>query len=99
MTQVRHLNPELYIVARADSAEILQVLHEHGVQEVVQPEFEASLEMARQALLHLDIPPTEIQNLRIRFVSDCMRPFTWDITIKTRIPSSVLRRPPRVVFC
>ncbi len=63
VTQVRHLNPELYIVARADSAEILQVLHEHGVQEVVQPEFEASLEMARQALLHLDIPPTEIQKL------------------------------------
>ena len=59
--QVRRLQPELHIVARANSIEVLQMLHEHGVQEVVQPEFEASLEMTRQALLHFDIPPTEIQ--------------------------------------
>ncbi len=59
--QVRRLQPELHIVARANSIEVLQTLHEHGVQEVVQPEFEASLEMTRQALLHFDIPPTEIQ--------------------------------------
>ncbi len=32
-----------------------------GVHEVVQPEFEAGLEMTRQTLLHLDIPATEIQ--------------------------------------
>ena len=61
VTQVRRLQPELHIVARANSIEVLQTLHEHGVQEVVQPEFEASLEMTRQALLHFDIPPTEIQ--------------------------------------
>ncbi len=61
VTQVRHLHPEIRIVARADSAEMLQALHEQGVQEVVQPEFEASLEMTRQALLHFEILPTEIQ--------------------------------------
>ena len=36
-------------------------LHEHGVYEVVQPEFEAALEITRQALLHLNIPTTDIQ--------------------------------------
>lgn len=61
VAQVRRLHPELHIVARADSVEMLRALHEHGVQEVVQPEFEASLEMIRQALHHFDIPPTEIQ--------------------------------------
>lgn len=61
VARVRRLNPEVHIVARANSVEAMQALHEHGVYETVQPEFEASLEMARQALLHSDIPPTEIQ--------------------------------------
>jgi CPA2 family monovalent cation:H+ antiporter-2 len=59
-TEARHLNPNLHIVASAEGLEAMQVLHNHGVTEVVQPEFEASLEMARQVLLHFDIPPTEI---------------------------------------
>ena len=58
--RVRTLNPELHIVARVESVELLHVLHEHGVYEVVQPEFEAGLEIVRQALLHLEIPATEI---------------------------------------
>jgi CPA2 family monovalent cation:H+ antiporter-2 len=58
--QARHINPNLHIVARAEGLEAMQVLHNHGVTEVVQPEFEASLEMARQALLHFNIPPSEI---------------------------------------
>ena len=57
------LHPELHIVARADSVEMLRHYARHGVQEVVQPEFEASLEMIRQALHHFDIPPTEIQKI------------------------------------
>jgi CPA2 family monovalent cation:H+ antiporter-2 len=40
----------------------MQLLHEQGVYEVVQPEFEAGLEITRQALLHLGFPPTEIQH-------------------------------------
>ena len=59
--QVRKLNPDLHIVARAESVEQMQALHELGVYEVVQPYFEAGLEIARQALLHLDIPALEIQ--------------------------------------
>jgi len=38
----------------------MQALHAHGVYEVVQPEFEAGLEMTRQALLHLNLPISEI---------------------------------------
>ena len=59
--EVRLLNPELHIVSRAEGEEQIKLLHDHGVYEVVQPEFEASLEITRQALLHLNIPPTEIQ--------------------------------------
>lgn len=58
---VRHLNPTVHIVARAEDIEQMQALHKQGVYEVVQPEFEAGLEVTRQALLHLNIPATEIQ--------------------------------------
>lgn len=59
--QVHHLNPDVAVVARAEGIEPMQALYKHGVYEVVQPEFEAALEMARQALLHLDISALEIQ--------------------------------------
>ena len=58
---VRHQHPSLHIVARAEGIEHMHVLHARGVYEVVQPEFEAGLEMTRQALVHLQIPATEIQ--------------------------------------
>jgi CPA2 family monovalent cation:H+ antiporter-2 len=57
---VRKLSPSLHVVARVESVELMSALHEHGVYEVVQPEFEAGLEIVRQALLHLDIPNAEI---------------------------------------
>lgn len=57
---VRRLCPELHVVARAEGLEQLDMLHELGIYEVVQPESEAGLEIARQALLHLDISAAEI---------------------------------------
>lgn len=59
--QVRQLQPTLHIVARAEGVEQMQTLYHRGVYEVVQPEFEAGLEMTRQALVHLQIPAAEIQ--------------------------------------
>ena len=59
--QVRHLNPTVHIVARAEGVEQMQALQAHGVYEVVQPEFEAGLEITRQALLHLNIGGKDIQ--------------------------------------
>ena len=58
--QVRLINPSLHIVARVEGVEQMKILHNHGVYEAVQPEFEASLEITRQALLHMNIPTTEI---------------------------------------
>ncbi len=60
-TQVRGLNSDVHIVARANSVEEIRALATHDIYETVQPEFEASLEMTRQALLHFDMPATEIQ--------------------------------------
>ncbi|MBF0121047.1 MAG: cation:proton antiporter [Desulfobacterales bacterium] len=54
------LNAKLNIVARAESIEQMTILHNLGVQEVVQPEFEAGLEITRQAMLYLNIPANEI---------------------------------------
>jgi len=55
------LEKEIHIVARAESIEHINQLHEKGVYQVVQPELEASLEFNRQALLHLNIPVSQIQ--------------------------------------
>jgi monovalent cation:H+ antiporter-2, CPA2 family len=58
---VRRLNPVVHVVGRAEGIAEMRQLHEMGVYEVVQPEFEAGLEMTRQTLLHLNLPATEIQ--------------------------------------
>lgn len=58
---VRHLNPSLHVVARAEGIDQMRLLHQMGVYEVVQPHFEAGLEMTRQALLHLDVSAPDIQ--------------------------------------
>lgn len=62
-TIVRHarrLKPSLRIVARAGGMEQMKLLQESGVYEVVQPEFEAGLEITRQVLRHLKYPISEI---------------------------------------
>jgi len=59
--QARILNPSVNIVARAEGIEQMKALYDSGVYEVVQPEFEAGLEITRQALLHLRVPASEIQ--------------------------------------
>jgi CPA2 family monovalent cation:H+ antiporter-2 len=61
--QARQLCPDLHIVARATHLDQLSVLSELGIYEVVQPEFEAGLEMMRQTLLHFDFPHAEIEQL------------------------------------
>lgn len=62
VARVRRINPDVHVVARAEGVEQMRSLHEHGVYEVVQPEFEAGLEITRQALLHLNIRAGDIQN-------------------------------------
>ena len=56
-------NRTMKVLARADDVSHLQALYELDVFEAVQPEFEASLEMIRQSLLHLDVPVASIQRI------------------------------------
>ena len=54
------LRADLPIVARAEGPDAMKALYDLGIQEVTSPEFEAAIEMTRQALLHLDVPAQEI---------------------------------------
>jgi monovalent cation:H+ antiporter-2, CPA2 family len=55
------LFPELDVVVRANSDRNIEVFYQLGAHEVVQPEFEASLEMATHLLGDLGLSPTLIQ--------------------------------------
>jgi CPA2 family monovalent cation:H+ antiporter-2 len=56
----RHLRADLPIIARADGPEAVRTLYALGIQEVTSPEFEAAIEMTRQALMHLNIPADDV---------------------------------------
>jgi len=58
----RHVNPEIAVITQAESQEEIEILKKLNITELIQPGFEAGLEMTRQALLKLDLPPIEIQN-------------------------------------
>lgn len=63
VAHARKVNSDIEVVARTSDPELLPVFRALNVAKVVLPEFETSLEMARQALLYLRIPATEIQRL------------------------------------
>ncbi len=71
------LAPDLDIVVRANSDKNIEVLYQLGAKEVVQPEFEASLEMASYLLTDAGFSPVllqkEIQQIRERHYLD-LRP-------------------------
>jgi CPA2 family monovalent cation:H+ antiporter-2 len=56
------VNSEIQVVARAPGVEFLEEFKKLNISEVVIPEFEAGLEMARKALVHLHIPAAKIQH-------------------------------------
>ena len=60
--QALRMNSRLHIVARSDGREQMRILRELGVHGVVQPEFEAGLEITRQTLLALDVADNEIRH-------------------------------------
>ncbi|WP_193200655.1 cation:proton antiporter [Nostoc sp. MG11] len=55
------LCPELDLVVRATQDKNIEVLYQLGAREVVQPEFEASLEMATHLLIGLGLSPDVLQ--------------------------------------
>ncbi|MEN8729571.1 MAG: cation:proton antiporter [Desulfuromonadales bacterium] len=54
-------NPELHVTIRAHDIEEMKTLYTEGAETVVLPEFEAGMEMTRQALQHRNLPLTMIQ--------------------------------------
>jgi len=60
--KARARNGELNVVARTSDAAFLPIFKELGCSSVVLPEFEAGLEITREALLHFSIPLMEIRN-------------------------------------
>ena len=59
----RHLNPKLYIVARASNAAEVRRLRKAGADAVVQPEFEAGVEVIRRALERYGIFGLELDHV------------------------------------
>ncbi|MCB9481237.1 MAG: cation:proton antiporter [Desulfobacteraceae bacterium] len=57
----KKMNKNIEIISRTSSREYFEMFKELGVSEVIFPEFEASLEMTRQSLIHFNIPAPEIQ--------------------------------------
>jgi CPA2 family monovalent cation:H+ antiporter-2 len=56
-------NPDIFIIARAEDIANIKKLNKLNIDEIVQPEFEASLEIIRQTLLKLDFQIAGIQNI------------------------------------
>jgi CPA2 family monovalent cation:H+ antiporter-2 len=73
--QARELRPDIPIVVRALFREHLDELHDLGVHEVVQPEFEAGLEMVRQVLARFGYSPTDILRYSDAVHRELYRPF------------------------
>src|SRR6266545_1412898 len=72
---VRALNPALHVVARAVRLAQIEHLQGFGIYEIVQPEFEAGLELVRQTLLHFDVPAVEIEHLSDAIRTERYQPF------------------------
>jgi CPA2 family monovalent cation:H+ antiporter-2 len=59
----RRIRPDLSIIARADGPDAVRELYALGLQDVTSPEFEAAIEMTREALVRLVWPADEIQRV------------------------------------
>lgn len=72
--KTKDLNKDLAIIARAESIEQMQALHDLGVTHIIQPEFEASLEFVHQAFYHLGKPADQIQKYMDEVRNELYRP-------------------------
>ncbi len=63
VSQAQKINPDIQIIARAEGTQQMKELYKKGVTYVVQPEFEASLEIINQTLLNLGIPAEQLKEL------------------------------------
>lgn len=92
---VRDRGIDVEVVARAASLEQMEELYRERITQVVQPEFEASLEITRQALLHFEVSAVEIQKCLDEVRSKWYLPFSknsdlYGILTKLKNASSML---------
>jgi CPA2 family monovalent cation:H+ antiporter-2 len=78
--------PDLDVVARAESYDQTRMLHDAGITEVVQPELEASLEVIRQALLHLGLGAEAIGRFTDAARRECYVPLHGEDTHPDLVP-------------
>jgi monovalent cation:H+ antiporter-2, CPA2 family len=74
--RARSINPNVHVVARATTVEQLEELGRLGVYEAVNPESEAGLELARQALYHLGVRVEDIQRFTDKVRRELYAPIT-----------------------
>ena len=94
--RIKGINPEVHIVARSATVDQLEELGELGVYEAVQPEFEAALELGRQALSHLGVGATEIHRFSDRVRSELYAPMETDSPVDDALLTQ-LRRTSRMI--
>jgi len=78
--RVKALAPNAEILVRAESVEQLEDLGRLGVYEAVQPEFEAGLELARQAIASLGVDAEDAQNFADGVRRELYAPISGDDT-------------------
>lgn len=93
--RIKSMNPEVHIVARSVTTGQLEELRDLGVYEAVQPEFEAALELGRQALSHLGVGAGDIQSFSDRVRGELYAPVSGDSVGDDLL--SQLRRTSRMI--
>jgi monovalent cation:H+ antiporter-2, CPA2 family len=61
--EARAMQPDLYIIARAENARQVEELRRAGASDVVQPEFEAGVEVLRHTLRRYGITEPQLGTL------------------------------------
>jgi CPA2 family monovalent cation:H+ antiporter-2 len=75
VSRAREMKPNIDIIARARLRAHFEELRRLDIYEVVQPEFEAGLEMVRQVLAHYGYSPTDILRFSDAVHREVYRPF------------------------
>ena len=68
--EARRIRTALPIVARADGPDAIRDLTALGIDDVTSPEFEAAIEMTREALVRLAVPADDIQRVTTQMRRD-----------------------------
>ncbi len=83
MANAKQINPKLDVIARAQRSQDVAGLYQLGAEEVVQPEFEASIEVIRYTLAKLGYTSREIQRYSHQIRKEGYRQFQDDFNPDT----------------